>query len=69
MSDKYHELKSIMFAKKVSQEKLANAIGITPQSLNNKLNARKDFYLREVQAIVDQLEIDDPTKDRIFFGQ
>lgn len=59
------ELKAQMVRKGFTQEKLANAIGITTKTLNLKIKCGK-FQLGEVQAIIKVLEISDPNP--IFFS-
>lgn len=65
MSEKYHELKVIMYDKKVSQKQLADHLNITEQSLNSKLNDRSEFTVVEADKTAKFLEIEDPTP--IFF--
>ena len=48
-----------------TQEKLANAMGITLQTLNAKLNGRSKFSLDEVISITKILKLEDPVS--IFF--
>lgn len=53
-------LKGKMVEKKYTQKKLAEAIGITPQALNAKINRRSQFTLDEVISIISILDIDNP---------
>lgn len=62
---KYHDLKVIMFSKRVSQERLAKELHITAQAINSKLNGRSDFTIPEAEKIIEHLEIDNPTP--VFF--
>lgn len=55
---KFRKLKGLMTEKGYSQNKLANRLGISVQSLNAKLNERNKFTLREVVKIVEVLEIE-----------
>ena len=55
---KFGKLKGLMTEKGYSQNKLANRLGISVQSLNSKLNERNKFTLREVVKIVEVLEIE-----------
>lgn len=56
-----------MFEHKVTQETLAHEIGMSEQSLNAKLNERRDFTIREAEKIIDYLGIENP--HNIFFNQ
>jgi len=67
MKDKYHQLKTAMFARRVTQGALAQEVGITEQALNAKLNGRGDFYIREAEKIIAFLELENPSN--IFFDQ
>ena len=51
----------------MTQEKLAMALKIAPQTLNAKINGRTQFTLEEVLEIVSILEIDNPVD--IFFTE
>lgn len=53
--------------KEMTQEKLAMALKIAPQTLNAKINGRTQFTLEEVLEIVSILEIDNPVD--IFFTE
>lgn len=66
MKDKYHQLKTAMFSKQVTQEELAKEIGVSEQTLNNKLNGRGDFYINEAEIIIAFLELENPSD--IFFN-
>lgn len=61
----FDKLKGKMAERGVSQGKLADAIGITVQSLNAKINGRGQFTLEEVIKITFFLSISDPVD--IFF--
>ena len=60
------ELKAQMVRKGFTQEKLANAIGITTKTLNLKIKSGK-FQRSEIQDIINVLEISDPNP--IFFAR
>ena len=49
------------------QEDLANAIGITPQALNRKLNERNEFTRNEIQIIVIRYRLTAEELCEIFF--
>lgn len=52
------KLKKLRQEKKVSQEEMSRTLGITLRSYQNKENATSKFYINEVIAIADKLEID-----------
>ncbi|NFO86501.1 DUF739 family protein [Clostridium botulinum] len=60
-----NKLKGKMIEKSYTQKNLAKELGITPQSLNAKINKRSQFTLDEVVKIVSILDIDNPME--IFF--
>lgn len=47
----YNNLKSIMVLVNISEEQLAKQIGITKQSLKNKINGITDFKISEAFKI------------------
>ncbi len=65
MSNKYHDLKVLMFARKKTQRDIAEVLNITEASVNAKLNGRSDFTIREAETITEYLEIQNPVA--IFF--
>lgn len=64
---KFYKLRAKMMEKEMTQEKLAMALKIAPQTLNAKINGRTQFTLEEVLEIVSILEIDNPVD--IFFTE
>ena len=64
---KFYKLRAKMMEKEMTQEKLAMALKIAPQTLNAKINGRTQFTLEEVLEIVSILEIDNPVD--IFFAE
>lgn len=62
-----NKLKGIMREKEVTQQCLADVLGISIQALNAKLNKRTVFTLPEVIQISKFLEIENPTE--VFFTQ
>lgn len=62
----FDKLKGKMTESRISQEKLAQHLGITVQSLNAKLNGRSQFTLEEVIKITETLALEDPVD--IFFN-
>ena len=62
MKARYHQLKTAMYAKQVTQDELAKEIGMSEQTPNNKLNSRGDFYINEAEKIIAFLELEKPYK-------
>lgn len=67
MSEKYRELKVIMFAKKKSQKDLAALLNMSEPTVNSKINGKKgnDFTITEAEKISELLDITEPAN--IFF--
>ena len=61
------KLKGIIVEKSISQLELAKSMGLTPQTLNRKLNGKSNFSIIEADTISKLLEIDEPCK--IFFSK
>lgn len=61
----FDKLKGKMMEQHMSQEKMAKKLGITVQSLNAKLNKKRNFTLEEVVKITEILSLEDPVD--IFF--
>ena len=61
----FDKLKGKMTEGHLSQKSMAEALGITVQALNAKLNGRSQFTLEEVVRITDILSLKDPID--IFF--
>lgn len=53
-------LRAAMAEKGINQAKLADLIGISPNSLSRKMNGRRDFSLAEVVAITEALDLKCP---------
>ncbi|MCI5533866.1 MAG: helix-turn-helix transcriptional regulator [Firmicutes bacterium] len=60
-------LKGKMAEKGVNQKELAQAIGISINSMSRKLSGKREFQLSEAVAISDFLQLENPGE--IFFGQ
>lgn len=56
----YHDLKTVMLTKRVSQKDLAELLGISQQALGSKMNGTSDFWVKEATIIANYLEIKDP---------
>ncbi|ENZ01648.1 hypothetical protein HMPREF1092_00882 [Clostridium thermobutyricum] len=54
----YNKLKGIMKERNYSQSKLAEKLDITTQSLNAKLNGRRQFTIKEAFEIISILNIE-----------
>lgn len=44
-------LKAWMVVNKVTQIQFANALGVSKQTINNKINGRRNFTLAEIKAL------------------
>lgn len=64
---KFKKLRAKMVEREMTQEKLADVLGISVQTLNSKINGRTQFTLEEVIKMTDILEIQNPTD--IFLGK
>lgn len=45
------KIKGLIAENEITQAKLAKSVGITYQSLNEKLNGKREFKVNEIQAI------------------
>lgn len=61
----FDKLKGKMAEKRISQDKMAQYIGITVQAFNAKINGRSQFTLEEVVKMTEFLGITNPKE--IFF--
>lgn len=64
-----NELRAAITRKGMTQEQVAEALGITTATLNYKINNKREFKTSEVKALVDLLEIKKEDIDKIFFCQ
>ncbi len=60
------KLKGLIVEKSISQLELAKSMGLTPQTLNRKLNGKSEFSIVEADTKSKLLGIYDPCK--IFFS-
>lgn len=61
------KLKGIMAEAGITQADLAKRINMSPNTLSNKLNGKRDFMVDEVSRICEALNIsDNTTKIQIF---
>lgn len=63
-----NELRAAMTRKGMTQEQVAEALGVTTATLNYKINNKREFKTSEVKALVDLLEIPKENIDKIFFA-
>ena len=63
-----NELRAALTRKGMTQEQVAEALGITTATLNYKINNKREFKTSEVKALVDLLEIKKEDIDKIFFA-
>ena len=56
------KLKGLIVEKSISQLELAKSMGLTPQTLNRKLNGKSEFSIVEADTISKLLGISDPCK-------
>lgn len=61
------KLKALMVEKGFTQEQLAKKLGISEQSLNYKINNKREFKASEIQALTKILDVQDV--DLIFFAR
>lgn len=62
------KIKARLVEKGLKQSDLAKQLGISPQSLNRKLNGISDFRLSELEEIAKVLDIDEHQYKEYFFG-
>ena len=63
------ELKAVMIINKDRQEDLAEALGMTPGTLSDKLNGKSVFRQDEIEAIVLRYKLNAEDIQRIFFAK
>lgn len=61
-------LLEVIYDSMSSPAELAKQLGITYQSLNNKLNGRSDFTRKEMQKIIDIYDLSSEETYIIFFS-
>lgn len=54
-----NKIKGLMAEKNISQQKLASILGISKQTLNAKLQSKREFTVNEAQKICNALDIKD----------
>lgn len=63
-----NKLKGIMTEKRVTQQKLAEILNLSIQSINRKINTG-NFTIKEANIIVDVLQLTQEESTAIFFTQ
>ncbi len=56
MHKPYNKLKGFLREHMITYGEIAKTLGITESAVANKLNGRSDFYLREIEILLDQYE-------------
>lgn len=62
------ELRAAILRKRMTQEQVAEYLGISPASLNYKINNKYEFKSSEIKALIELLEIEKDDIDGIFFA-
>lgn len=60
--------KSVMVYHGDTQKTVADALGVSPQTIGDKLNGVTDFTQSEIQALAERYKLDPVQVDEIFFG-
>jgi transcriptional regulator with XRE-family HTH domain len=63
------EFKAMLILKGYTAEKLADEVGLSPQSISYKANNKREFTASEINAISDALGLNLEEKERIFFAK
>ena len=61
------KLRALILERGLTQEQVAANLGITPASLNYKINNKREFKASEIKALVELLNIPDGGVTMIFF--
>lgn len=64
----FDKLRGALAEKKITQENLADKLGCSRQSINNKINGRTPLTLRDVVVICESIDATAETRDEIFFA-
>lgn len=62
-------LKAMMMEKGLTQEQLAKRLNISEQTMNYKINNKREFKASEIQALTKILDIPNVDVDGIFFAR
>lgn len=63
-----NRLKILIAQKEIKRSYLANKMGISYNTLTNKLNGKKEFSAIEISKIKELLELDEKLSANIFFN-
>lgn len=64
-----NKLLGLMAEKRITQRELAKKLGVSKNTINNKINGKVDFNTAEATKICEILELTDPkTKTEIFLN-
>lgn len=64
----YDKLRGALAEKRITQDSLAERLGCTRQSINNKINGKTPLTLRDVVTICEAIDATPETRDAIFFA-
>lgn len=62
------ELKTILFRKQITLEKLSGLIGLSTTTLSYKINNKIEFKSSEIKAMQEILGLTNDERDKIFFA-
>ena len=62
------ELKTILFRKQITLEKLSDLIGLSTTTLSYKINNKIEFKSSEIKAMQEILGLTNDERDKIFFA-
>lgn len=60
--------KAVMIYNGDDQKAVADAIGVSPQTVSDKLNGVTDFKQSEIQTLAERYKLTPAQVDEIFFG-
>lgn len=60
--------KAVMIYNGDDQKAVADAIGVSPQTVSDKLNGLTDFKQSEIQTLAERYKLTPAQVDEIFFG-
>lgn len=63
----FNKLRGLMTERNVSQNELARRLGCSRQTVNNKMNGKNPFTLRDVTEICDAINATPDERNAIFF--
>lgn len=63
-----NEFRAVMILHGDTQRSVADALGISPQTVGDKLNGATEWTQSEIQALAERYKLDPAQVDNIFFG-